>query len=244
MAQGTYRSNTAKNMSHLSTERLAALADDAASGAELAHLATCELCARERSAFVRLLELSRAEQRRIGVPLSSFDRLVAAGIAARPAPSILDRLRGRAAHYAMRAASVLLLIGGGVVIGRYSAKGTNAPGTTPVAAATSAADSAAPVFSNVNEARAARAKYEMLYQNAAAYLAQHDTGGVPAESPAAMRTRLAALDRVDRVVREAMNSAPYDPVINGYYLTTIGQREQTLRQLNTALPVGLRIDSY
>jgi hypothetical protein len=33
-------------------------------------------------------------------------------------------------------------------------------------------------------------------------------------------------------------------VINGYYLTTLGQREATLRQLNTALPVSLRLDSY
>jgi hypothetical protein len=41
-----------------------------------------------------------------------------------------------------------------------------------------------------------------------------------------------------------MREAPHDPVINGYYLTTIGQREATLRQLNTALPASLRLTSY
>ena len=43
---------------------------------------------------------------------------------------------------------------------------------------------------------------------------------------------------------EALNDAPYDPVINGYYLTTLGQREATLRQLNTVMPTGMRMTSY
>jgi hypothetical protein len=55
---------------------------------------------------------------------------------------------------------------------------------------------------------------------------------------------LATLDRVREVVGKALNDAPYDPVINGYYLTTVGQREATLRQLNTALPAGMRLTSY
>ncbi len=43
---------------------------------------------------------------------------------------------------------------------------------------------------------------------------------------------------------EALNEAPYDPVINGYYLTTLGQREATLRQLNTVAPASMRLMSY
>lgn len=58
-----------------------------------------------------------------------------------------------------------------------------------------------------------------------------------------MRTRLTALDRVEETIRAAMHTAPYDPVINGYYLTTMGQREATLRQLNATLPASVRIDS-
>ena len=59
-----------------------------------------------------------------------------------------------------------------------------------------------------------------------------------------MRTRLAALDRARDVMGEALNEAPYDPVINGYYLTTLGQREATIRQLNTVLPASMRMTSY
>jgi hypothetical protein len=41
-----------------------------------------------------------------------------------------------------------------------------------------------------------------------------------------------------------MRQAPHDPVINGYYLTTLGQREATLRQLSTVLPASLRPNSF
>jgi hypothetical protein len=77
-----------------------------------------------------------------------------------------------------------------------------------------------------------------------AFIAQHDTLTAPAESPAAMRTRLAALDGTRRVLGEALNQAPYDPVINGYYLTTLGQREATLRQMNVGAPASMRLTSY
>jgi hypothetical protein len=43
---------------------------------------------------------------------------------------------------------------------------------------------------------------------------------------------------------EALKKAPYDAVINGYYLSTLGQREATLRQLNAAMPASMRMTSY
>ena len=58
------------------------------------------------------------------------------------------------------------------------------------------------------------------------------------------RNRLAALDAVASTTREAINEAPYDPVINGYYLTTMQAREATLRQLNTPLPSGVRLTRF
>jgi hypothetical protein len=33
-------------------------------------------------------------------------------------------------------------------------------------------------------------------------------------------------------------------VINGYYLTTLGQREATLRQMNVVAPASMRMTSY
>jgi hypothetical protein len=41
-----------------------------------------------------------------------------------------------------------------------------------------------------------------------------------------------------------MAEAPADPVINGYYLTTLGQREATLRAINTAAPSTERLSSF
>jgi hypothetical protein len=43
---------------------------------------------------------------------------------------------------------------------------------------------------------------------------------------------------------EALQDSPYDPVINGYYISASGQREATLRQLNTVMPASMRLTSY
>jgi hypothetical protein len=76
------------------------------------------------------------------------------------------------------------------------------------------------------------------------YLAQFDSTAANDGSPLAYKSRLAALDRVISVASEAMREAPHDPVINGYYLTTLNQREATIRQLNTALPASRRLNSF
>jgi len=99
-------------------------------------------------------------------------------------------------------------------------------------------------LASVDEARALQARSQTLYQAATAFLAQHDSTSPAADTPSAMRTRLAALDRVRETMGQALDKAPYDPVINEYLLATIGQREATLRQLNTALPAGMRLTSY
>jgi hypothetical protein len=43
---------------------------------------------------------------------------------------------------------------------------------------------------------------------------------------------------------DALREAPYDPVINSFYLTTLGQRRATIRQLETSGPAGHRIRSF
>ena len=150
----------------------------------------------------------------------------------------------------MRAAAGFLLLAGGVVAGRVSAGVSPLPsvgsGASRVAATsstpTSSADSSS--FASIEEARVAQLHSDALYQQAAAFLAEHDTTGAGDGSPVAYRSRLAALDQVISTTREAMRQAPHDPVINGYYLTTLGQREATLRQLNTVLPASLRANSF
>ena len=154
----------------------------------------------------------------------------------------------------MRAAAGLLLLAGGAIAGRVSAgasplpidRSASAPSTdTQGAAASALVTPAAQVrFSSVEEARVAQLRSESLYQQAAAFLAEHDSIGEAAYNPGVVKSRLAALDQMISTTREAMREAPYDPVINGYYLTTVGQREATLRQLNTVLPASLRSNSF
>jgi hypothetical protein len=152
----------------------------------------------------------------------------------------------------LRIAAGLLLVAGGAMAGRMSAGVDPLPGAarvatnaTPLATqnvATKDADSA--FFASVDDARAAQQRSELIYQQAAAFLARYDSTTTSAESPVAYRSRLAALDNVLSTTRDAMRKAPHDPVINGYYLTTLGQREATLRQINAATPASFRVNSF
>ncbi|MDB4885929.1 MAG: hypothetical protein JWN79_1367 [Gemmatimonadetes bacterium] len=245
-------------MPHLSADRLAELGDDAPTSAECAHLAECDACAREREAYVALVRLSHDEHDALALPLTRWER-IAAELALDDAPAppfdlaarrTTPRAAPRTTRWPMQVAAGLLLCAGGAVLGRMSAgaemfpeRSLAATGRTAAMAAASRLVSDSGSFASIDEARAAQQRSEMLYEQAAAFLAQHDsTMGVG--SPVAYRSRLAALDQVISTTREALREAPHDPVINNYYLTTIGQREATLRQLNTALPASLRLNSF
>lgn len=259
-------------MSHLSTERLAALGDDEPTGAEAAHLAACAACARERAAYRTLVAMAHQEREAIGIPLTRWESI--AGVLAEehlvatstPGHATRERAgaaqapaRTRTVHVLrtpMRAAAGFLLLVGGAMMGRASAGvsplpfgGAQSAASTPD---TPAGGSAAFVgrvpesvsFSSIDDARVMQLRSASLYQQAAAYLAQHDTTGADDYNPEVVKSRLAALDQMISTTREAMRQAPHDPVINGYYLTTVGQREATLRQLNTVLPASLRSNSF
>jgi len=258
-------------MSHLSTDRLAALGDETPTAAEAEHLAECATCARERDAYRALVSMARAERDSMGLPLTRWDSIAAALANDERAPARLDsappstvavRTRGSSlARLPMRAAAAVLLVAGGLIAGRVSAGAralplspepahaplaqaptTNGHRTTGSTSVTGVSDPA--TFASVEEARLAQQRSEAVYQEAAAFLAQHDTTGASDGSPVAYRSRLAAFDQVISTMQGAMHEAPHDPVINGYYLTTLGQREATLRQLNTVLPVSLRANSF
>jgi hypothetical protein len=236
-------------MSHLPTERLAAFVNEPPSATELAHLAACAECASERATYRGLAELAASESSRIGTPLTTWEKLRPALIA----DGVIDDGRGvaRSVSHAWRpwlqAAAAVLLIAGGVMAGRRSAGATLLPSLPSIGAGHSiaiASDDSAPTFKTLADAREAQAKSQLVYQSATAFLAEKDTSNRGSDSPASVRTRLAALDRTRQVLGAALNDAPYDPVINGYYLTTLGQREATLRQLNTFAPASMRITNY
>jgi hypothetical protein len=50
--------------------------------------------------------------------------------------------------------------------------------------------------------------------------------------------RAAALDKIENATVSALRTAPHDPVLNQYYLATMGARVAT--QQLVARPVGLR----
>ena len=234
------------NVSHLSAERLAALGDESPTAAEMAHLTGCAECARERAVYQSLAELASAESARIGMPLTRWETLAPALVADR----IIDGMPAPVRHKThtrpwLQAAAAVLLVAGGMMAGRSSVGAPPIPfgDSNTVAVVTPSTDSL-PHFESIEQARAAQAQSQLLFQTATSYLAQQDTANHSADTPSAMRTRLAALDRAREVMGEALNEAPYDPVINGYYLTTLGQREATLRQLNTAMPANMRLTSY
>jgi hypothetical protein len=244
-------------MPHLPTERLAALGDDTPTPAEAAHLAACETCAREHAAYRTLVTMAHDERGAIGIPLTRFEAianaLAAEHVELAPSPHTVHGVVGRSRGFLrtpMRAAAGFLLLAGGVAAGRVSAGVSPLPFAGSDAASVAATASSPPAFTDsasfasIEEARIAQLHSESLYQQAAAFLAEHDTTGAESGSPVAIRSRLAAFDQMLSTTREAMREAPHDPVINGYYLTTLGQREATLRQLNTVLPASLRANSF
>ena len=238
-------------MSHLSTERLAALADEQPDAGESAHLARCADCTRELDAIRSLVTLAGAERDSMSVPLTRWDTLAARlrseGLVSGGGNAFISSTRRHStASRMLQIAAALLLIAGGVGAGRISAGASVVPGglsgNEPLR--TASADSTPLTFTSPAEAAYWQQVYADRYQRAIAYLASHDSSSRMTGTPSAMRTRLSALDRASATMREALADAPYDPVINDFYLNSFAQREATLRQLNTALPQGVRLNSF
>ena len=231
-------------MLHLSTDRLAALADEQPTADETRHLTICVECAREVAAHRSLVALASVEREAMRLPLTRWDTLAPAlkadGLLR--APMVPRGGFSFSPQRMLQVAAALLLVAGGALLGRVSAGAPIVPGeaTTSVAGIV---DSVPTAFASVEEAERFRNLYRDGYQRAANYLSQHDSARV-AGTPAVMRTRLSALDRVTRITREALNDAPFDPVLNDFLLNSYYQREATLRELNTVLPPNVRLNSF
>jgi hypothetical protein len=155
----------------------------------------------------------------------------------------------------MKIAAGLMLAAGGAAIGRATAV---APVVTQVSDAGAGASGSAPRESGigspasgtVSQFNSPEQAWEVLnrageeYQRASEYLSARNNAIPMAPSTDQYRTRLAALDNVMSEMRDAMRDAPQDPVINQYYLATVGAREATLRQLGTVLPASARMNRF
>lgn len=252
-------------MLHLSPERLAALADDEPTAVEASHLVACARCASERAAYRRLLVLAQREGAAGAESLTSWNVLAAElrseGLIGEPAAPMslstpargtlaVRRPRSFAAAGWRHAAAAVLIAGASFAIGRYS---SGEPGIAGSAAQTAAQPAAMPAganttslvsYSSTTDAVTAFLRAQREMQDAAAFLAEQEQAGAPGFDEAMYRARLAALDGMVTVSRAALYEAPADPVINQYYLATLGAREATMRQIGRALPVGTQVTPY
>lgn len=231
-----------RNMLHLPTERLAALADDEPTPFEAEHLASCEACTRERAAHAMVIQMAAGERARLAPPLTEWS-----GIAARLHAEKLVKVPHRAhtpiaSRSWMRAAAAVVLVAGGVAIGRLSAGEPVLPRSGSTVAGGEAFDAPAQ-FASREDAVKVLVHAEESYQQALRYLAELDASQMPQRDDT-YRGRLAALEEIASTTVRALNEAPYDPVLNSYYLSTLGAREATLRQLDAVLPEGARLTSF
>ena len=257
-------------MSHLSSERLAELADGEPTVAEAEHLAACAICAAERSAHQRLLSMANDERDRIAPPLTQWpalaaklraERIIADTVTAPVTietmglPFVTPRPHRRAWLAGLRIAASLVFAVGFGALGRMSAGASPAPTSREIRTvvdraighspdgAQGSSDLTSP-FSSVDEALATLQASQRNYDRAVAFIAAHDTTGQSPEAGDVFRTRLAALDEMAETSRQALAEAPTDPVLNQYYLSTLGAREVTLRQLGSVLTPGKRLSRF
>lgn len=220
---------------HLSAERLAALADDELTTSEAAHVTSCPQCAADLAAHRRLLARARAEARIPSVPLTRWETLA-------PQLAAAGLIRRRALRWPARIAAALVFTVGGALVGRYTAvPHAVAQGPDEVVANI---DDSMPIFHSAAEALATLKRAERDYRHASAYFVAQNPETTVTEQRDAYRARLAALDEVAQATAAGLQEVPNDPVLNQYYLSTVGARNATLRQLKGALPVGYRLERY
>jgi hypothetical protein len=135
----------------------------------------------------------------------------------------------------LRSAAAVLLLVGGIAIGRAtialpSAVQSTASKSTPTANAN---------FASMDDASAALNRAVDEYQRASEFLAVNNASTGSGDSLTMYSKRAAALDKIENATVSALQTAPHDPVINQYYLATMGARVATQQQL-VARPVGLR----
>jgi hypothetical protein len=137
---------------------------------------------------------------------------------------------------------VLLL--GGAAIGRVTVpEVVSTERTASDARLVSNADSVT-TFRSTAEAISILQRAERDYRMAMMYLSGQDTVTRVADDPALYRARLAALDEMAGVALDAVHQAPQDPLMNRYYLATLGARDATLRQLGEKLPENVQLVGF
>lgn len=239
-------------MSHLTLETLARLVDDAPDPTEAGHLDICELCRTELEALradASVLRMLPDPEPPIVAWITLEQRLKREGL--------MRRTTWTTAALRIAAMFVIFVLGsimGGLLMRQQSVyvATTTPPVSTPnrqatpspatftaetslIAPGPTVAMTAAPLNGAASLQRAATPQEAAtrLREAEHAYLAAAAryldfTSKAETVDPVA---RLAALESIVATTRAALGQAPADPVINGYHLTAVAQRDATLRQL-------------
>ena len=206
-------------MHHLNLEALARLVDESPEPAEAAHLAECAVC-REELHEMQQQTRGLGELPMLEPPADSWHALEA-----RLGAERLLRSAPRTPWYAVpalrMAAGIALFVLGGVAGAAF--RGGEAPQVAVVQPAAPTVPATSVPVSASQELRDAEAAYRTA-------LARHAelAGAQYSANPAA---RLATLETIVLTTEEALRQAPADPVINGYHLAAVSQRDATLRNL-------------
>jgi hypothetical protein len=159
-----------------------------------------------------------------------------------------NRIWGSARPWLQAAAAVLVLVGG-IAIGRTTValpssassvattEAVSPPANSPSTAAVAPVSSTTLGFSSVEEASATLNRALTDYQRASRFLAANNASAGTRDSLAIYAARAEALDKIVNATERALQTAPHDPVINQYYLATMGARVAT--QQMVARPVSL-----
>ena len=197
----------------------------------------------------QLDQLIAAERAREQEPLNSW-RTIAAR--AREEGLLRDshEWRGSSGQQWLQAAAAVLLLVGGIAIGRStiglpiaapspaSVTATANPSTSPASnTSTPAVPAGNASFASVDDASAALDRAVREYQLASQYIAANNLAERTRDSAAIYRARAQAFDQIVNATESALQTAPHDPVINQYYLATMGARAATRQVVSTA---GLR----
>ncbi len=220
-------------MPHLNPEDIARLVEEAPSPAEAGHLDRCAECT-EALADLRRQTAALAALPPLDPPPGEWSRIEAL---LRAEGLVRGSTHGRfgfvatAARGWSAAAAVLVafLVGGA---GGFALRGAAAPPANglPRVFATPPASSSTPVTVEDAEGqvRIAEAQYLDALERYNQLLGPQQASGV---DPWA--ARLAALESIVASTRTALHEAPYDPVINGYYINASAQRDAMIRQIST-----------
>jgi hypothetical protein len=199
-------------MQHLNGEELARLVDEEPTGEEAGHLESCALCRGELES-IRDTTLALGELPDVEGTASGWE-LLEAKLAEE---GLLRSHRSSALSFLPRIAAALLLFAAGGVTGALARGGESAGVAAEAPPATTAVEASA-------QLRAAELRYRMALSRYA------ELSGADATTDPV--NRLAALEGIVLTTRAALKDSPADPVINGYHLAALGQRDALLRQIS------------